>query len=70
MKREIVWTWAAEADMQRFYAEAEDQEEGKGLELLTLAEKATVLLLCFPQMASSCAPTDFTPPPSGLILCT
>jgi|GEM_PF-639723 len=51
MKREIVWTWAAEADMQRFYAEAEDQEEAKGLELLVLAEKATVLLLCFPQMA-------------------
>ena len=37
--------------MPRFYAEAEDQEEGRGLDLLSLAEKATARLLCFPQMA-------------------
>lgn len=53
MKREIVWTWAAEADMQRFFAEAEDFQEGKGVELLTQVETASALLTQFPRMAPS-----------------
>ncbi len=52
MKREVVWTWSAEAEMQRLYASAEDHSEGSGNQLLTEVEKATVLLLCFPQMAA------------------
>jgi plasmid stabilization system protein ParE len=51
MTREILWTWAAEADMQCLYAESEDVEEGRGLKLLTQVEKATMLLLHFPRMA-------------------
>jgi plasmid stabilization system protein ParE len=53
MKHEIVWTWAAEADLQRFFAEAEDIQEGRGVELLTQVETATALLAQFPRMASS-----------------
>lgn len=53
MKHEIVWTWAAEADLQRFFAEAEDVQEGRGIELLTQVESATVLLAQFPRMAPS-----------------
>lgn len=51
MKREVIWTWAAEADLQRLFAEAEDSSDGNGLRLLTEIEKATVLLLCFPLLA-------------------
>ncbi|MCF7786642.1 MAG: type II toxin-antitoxin system RelE/ParE family toxin [Prosthecobacter sp.] len=51
MKLEVIWTWAAEADMQRLYASAEDNSEGSGNQLLSEVEKATALLLCFPQMA-------------------
>jgi plasmid stabilization system protein ParE len=51
MKREIVWTWAAEADLQRFFAEAEGAQEGRGLELLTQVETAASLLDQFPRMA-------------------
>ena len=53
MKREIVWTWAAEADLQRFFVEAEDLQEGRGIELLTQVETATALLAQFPRMAPS-----------------
>jgi hypothetical protein len=51
MKREVIWIWAAEADLQRLFAEAEDSSDGNGLRLLTEIEKATVLLLCFPLLA-------------------
>lgn len=51
MKRELIWTWSAEADMQRLYATAEDHCEGNGDQLLSEVEKATALLLCFPLMA-------------------
>ncbi|WP_395738260.1 type II toxin-antitoxin system RelE/ParE family toxin [Prosthecobacter sp.] len=50
MKHELVWTWAAEADLQRFFAEAEDVREGKGMELLTQVETASALLVQFPRM--------------------
>jgi plasmid stabilization system protein ParE len=63
MKRELVWTWAAEADMQRFYAVAEDQAEGSGIQLLSEIEKAAALLLCFPLMAA-----QWRPPVRRLIL--
>jgi len=53
MKREIVWTWAAEADLQRFFVEAEDLHEGRGIELLTQVETATALLAQFPRLAPS-----------------
>ena len=53
MKREVVWTWAAEADMQCFFAKAEDFQEGKGVELLTQVETASALLTQFPRMAPS-----------------
>lgn len=53
MKHEIVWTWAAEADMQRFFAEAEDFQEGRGLKLLNHVETATALLAHYPRMAAS-----------------
>ncbi len=56
MKREVIWTWAAEADLQRLFAEAEDASEGNGLRLLTEIEKATVLLLCFPLLAPNWRP--------------
>lgn len=52
MKRELIWTWAAEADLQRFYAIAEDQAEGFGAHLLSEVERAAALLLCFPLMAA------------------
>ena len=51
MKREIIWTWAAEADLQRFFSESEDEIEGLGVSLLGQVEKATALLLQFPLMA-------------------
>jgi len=51
MKREVIWTWSAEVDMQRLHASAEDHSEGSGNQFLSEVEKATVLLLCFPQMA-------------------
>lgn len=51
MNREIVWTWAAEADMQSFFAAAENAEDGMGVSLLNKIEKATALLLHFPRMA-------------------
>ncbi|MGV3664417.1 MAG: hypothetical protein ACO1TE_29865 [Prosthecobacter sp.] len=51
MNRETLWTWAAEADMQRLYSESEDVEEGRGVKLLIHVEKATTLLLHFPRMA-------------------
>ncbi len=53
MKHEIVWTWAAEADLQRFFAEAEDVQEGWGVKLVTQVETATTLLAQFPRRASS-----------------
>lgn len=52
MKREVIWTWSAEADVQRFYANAEDHAEGSGVQLLLEFEKAAALLLCFPLMAA------------------
>lgn len=63
MKREVIWTWAAEADVQRLYASAEDHSEGNGLQLLSEVEKATALLLCFPLMAA-----QWRPPVRRLIL--
>jgi len=56
MKREVVWTWAAEADLQHFYAGLEDCEEGAGMRLLIEIEKATVLLLAFPFLAAKWRP--------------
>lgn len=52
MKREVVWTWSAEADMQRLYGVAEDYCDGNGNQLLSEVEKVTALLLCFPLMAA------------------
>lgn len=63
MKRELIWTWAAEADMQRFYANAEDHAEGSGVHLLSEVEKAAALLLGFPLMAA-----QWRPPVRRLIL--
>jgi len=63
MKRELIWTWAAEADIQRFYANAEDHAEGSGVHLLLEVEKAAALLLCFPLMAA-----QWQPPIRRLIL--
>ncbi|OYW78026.1 MAG: hypothetical protein B7Z37_01425 [Verrucomicrobia bacterium 12-59-8] len=51
MKQDVVWTWAGEADMQRFFAEADDNIEGSGVELLTQVETATILLTQFPRLA-------------------
>ena len=51
MKWEVVWTWAAEAGLQHFFAEAEDSQEGSGLKLLVQVETATALLAQFPRMA-------------------
>lgn len=51
MNRDIVWTWAAEADMQGIFAAAEDAADGTGVSLLGQVEKATTLLLNFPRMA-------------------
>lgn len=51
MNREIVWTWAAEADMQGIFAAAEDAADGTGVSFLGQVEKASTLLLNFPRMA-------------------
>ncbi len=63
MKQEVIWTWAAEADLQRFFAAEEDQCEGRGLSLITQVEKATDLLASFPLMAPK-----WRPPVRRLIL--
>ena len=52
IRRELIWTWAAEADRQRFYAYAMDHAEGSGVQLLLKIEKVAALLLCFPMMAA------------------
>jgi len=51
MTGEVIWTWAAEADLQKFFAECEDRQDGSGIHLLERIEKATELLLRFPYMA-------------------
>jgi plasmid stabilization system protein ParE len=51
MTPEVVWTWAAEAEMQKFFGEWEDRQDGGGMKLLLRVEKATELLLRSPHMA-------------------
>ena len=63
MKPEVIWTWDAEADLQRFFSAEEDCGEGAGLKLLTQVENATALLLGFPLMAPK-----WRPPVRRLIL--
>lgn len=60
MKQEVIWTWAAEADLQRFYAADEDRCEGSGIKVLTQVEKAADLLASFdgPQVACSGSSPD------------
>lgn len=52
MSPEVVWTWSAEADLQRHFNWREDRSEGSGIELLARVEKAAELLLRFPRMAA------------------
>jgi plasmid stabilization system protein ParE len=56
MKREVMWTWAAEADLQQHYSELEDRTENAGGRLLVEVEKATLLLLAFPLLAARWRP--------------
>ena len=48
---EVVWTRAAEADLQAAYDELEDGVEEAGTELLQLIDSALQLLKEFPEMA-------------------
>lgn len=52
MSPEVVWTWSAEADLQRHFNWREDRSEGSGIELLARVEKAAELLLRFPRIAA------------------
>ena len=49
--REIVWTRAAEADLQAAYEEIEQFQEGAGDNFLLLIDAAIELLKHFPEMA-------------------
>lgn len=49
--REVVWTRAAEADLQAEYQTLEDSKEGAGETFVVLIDAAIQLLRQFPEMA-------------------
>ncbi len=51
MTPEVIWTWAAECDLQKYFEEWEDCQDGSGVKLILRVERATELLLRFPHMA-------------------
>ena len=51
MKREVIWTWAAEADAQEAFRQMEDGAPGSGLRLVALTESLVTLLQAFPYLA-------------------
>ena len=61
--REIVWTRAAEADLQALYEELEQVQAGGGEKLLALIDAKLELLKQFPEMAP-----DFETPIRRLLL--
>jgi plasmid stabilization system protein ParE len=52
MKREIIWTWSAEADLQEVFANGEALCPGDGEKFLHLVDALLDLLRQFPQMAA------------------
>lgn len=54
--RDVVWTRAAEADLQQVYEDLEENREGSGEAFLLLVDASIQLLRQFPQMAPSFAP--------------
>ena len=51
MKREVIWTWAAEVDAQEAFVQMEEAVEGSGLHLIQLIDQLILLLSGFPHMA-------------------
>ena len=49
--RDVVWTRAAEADLQRVFEDLERNREGSGERFLELLEASMQLLRQFPEMA-------------------
>ena len=60
---ELVWTGAAEADLQEIFNELEDAQEGSGERFLLLMDASLELLRLFPEMAP-----PFEPPVRRLVL--
>src|SRR5215203_3833750 len=49
--RDVVWTYAAESDLQSLFDEFESKGEGTGEQFFELIDSALELLKQFPQMA-------------------
>ena len=52
MKREVIWTWAAEMDAQEAFVQMEEAVEGSGLHLIQLVDQLIQLLREFPHMVT------------------
>ena len=52
MKREDIWTWAAEMDAQEAFVQMEEAVEGSGLHLIQLVDQLIQLLREFPHMVT------------------
>jgi plasmid stabilization system protein ParE len=50
MRREVIWTWAAEVDAQNAFMHMEESAPGSGLRLVALTESLVALLQEFPYM--------------------
>ena len=55
-RRELIWTKAAEADLQTIYEYHEESETGHGDRFLALIDDALELLRVFPEMAPVYSP--------------
>lgn len=55
-RRELIWTKAAEADLQTIFEYQEEFESGQGERFLALVDDALELLRVFPEMAPVYAP--------------
>ena len=60
---EVVWTRAAESDLQEIFAQLDEVQEGSGQRFLSLMDAALELLRQFPEMAP-----PFDPPFRRLVL--
>ena len=60
---ELVWTQAAEGDLQEIFAQLEEVQEESGRRFLSLIDAALELLRQFPEMAPA-----FDPPLRRLVL--
>jgi plasmid stabilization system protein ParE len=60
---DLVWTRAAESDLQEIFAQCEDAREGSGVAFMSLVDAALSLVRQFPEMAPL-----FDPPMRRLVL--